>query len=107
MISSRRYKDNIEDMDDASNNIMNLRPVTFNYKNDPTRLLQYGLIAEEVHASFPGIVTYNKVNDPETVRYHDLPVLLLNELQKQHNIIASLMRRVEYLENRGRYEPKA
>jgi trimeric autotransporter adhesin len=104
VISSRRYKENIEDMDAISNNIMNLRPVTFTLKNDPTKERKFGLIAEEVDATFPGLVTYNSAGDPETVRYHDLPALLLNELQKQHNVIAMLQGRIQALENRGRYE---
>lgn len=107
VISSRRYKENINDMDSASNNIMNLRPVTFFMKNDPTKHRQYGLIAEEVNEILPDLVIYNKVGDPESVKYHDLPVLLLNELQKQNNIIAELQRKIEVLENRRRYESKA
>lgn len=102
--SSRRYKENINDMDAASNNIMNLRPVTFFMKNDPTKQRQYGLIAEEVNEIFPDLVLYNKAGDPESVKYHELPALLLNELQKQHNVIAELQRKIEVLENRRRYE---
>ena len=105
--SSRRYKENINDMDNASNNIMNLRPTTFFMKNDPTKQRQYGLIAEEVNEILPDLVTYNKAGDPESVKYHDLPVLLLNELQKQNNIIAELQRKIAVLENRRRYESEA
>ena len=65
--------------------ILDLRPVTFVYNSDATETKQYGLIAEEVDEVFPGIVARNKDGEVETVLYHVLPVLLLNEMQKQHN----------------------
>ncbi len=106
VVSSRRYKQSINAMDDASSNILDLNPVTFTYKNDPTHEKKYGLIAEEVDAVFPDLVIRNKAGDPDSVKYHDLPVLLLNELQKQHNIIAELSRRLDRLEGRSKYESK-
>lgn len=106
VVSSRRYKENISDMDDASRPIMDLRPVTFNLKNDRTHSRKFGLIAEEVDEILPDLVVHNKEGDPETVKYQDLPVLLLNELQRQHNIIAELSRRLQRLEGRAKYESK-
>lgn len=106
VVSSRRYKENISDMDDASRPIMDLRPVTFNLKNDRTHSRKFGLIAEEVDEILPDLVAHNKEGDPETVKYQDLPVLLLNELQRQHNIIAELSRRLQRLEGRAKYESK-
>jgi hypothetical protein len=46
--SSARFKRDIRDMGDASAGLLRLRPVSFRYKQDPNRTLQYGLIAEEV-----------------------------------------------------------
>lgn len=104
VVSSRRYKENVNEMGPKSAPVLDLRPVTFNYKNDPSRELRYGLIAEEVDEVMPDLVVYNKAGVPETVKYHDLPILLLNELQKQHNLIAELSRRLIRLEERSRYE---
>ncbi len=42
------------------------------------------MIAEEVNEVFPEIVARNKDGEIETVVYHVLPVLLLNEVQKLH-----------------------
>jgi hypothetical protein len=74
-------------MADASARLLNLRPVTFRYKK-PNALgekpLQFGLIAEEVAEVLPELVVMNKDGQPETVAYHLLPAMLLNELQKQH-----------------------
>jgi len=91
--SSRRYKEDIEDMAAASDGLLSLRPVTFHYKKafeDGDRPIQYGLIAEEVAEVFPDLVVHNEDGEPETVRYHLLATLLLNELQKQQREFQNL-----------------
>jgi hypothetical protein len=83
--SSRRYKEDIQVMADASERLQQLRPVKFHYKQpDATgeHPIQYGLIAEEVAEVFPELVVRDAQGQPETVAYHLLPALLLNELQK-------------------------
>ena len=90
-VSSRRFKDNIQDMDDYSSAIYDLRPVTFNYNVGEDHSQQSGLIAEEVADILPNLVVNDKQGLPQTVKYHDLPVLLLNEIQK-------LSKRIDELE---------
>ena len=88
--SSRRYKDDIADMDAASSALMKLRPVTFHYKTDQNasgRALQYGLIAEEVAQVYPGLIAHSIDGQVETVMYQFLPSMLLNEYQKQQRRI--------------------
>src|SRR5206468_5760537 len=46
--SSRRFKREIKPMDRASESILALKPVTFNYRSDKKSTPQFGLIAEEV-----------------------------------------------------------
>jgi hypothetical protein len=89
IVSSRRFKRDIEDMGDTSDGVLKLRPVTFRYKPelDASGLRQYGLIAEEVAEVYPDLVVYDKDGQPETVRYHFLTPLLLNELRKQQQTI--------------------
>ncbi len=81
--SSARYKRDIQDMGDASDKLMKLRPVTFRYKADATGTEQYGLIAEEVAKVYPELVIHGPDGKVETVAYHMLPAMLLNEVQKQ------------------------
>lgn len=93
LASSERFKDNIEDMKDASSFIYQLRPVTYTSKQDPQLGQLTGLIAEEVYKTAPYLVSLDKEGKPLTVMYHELPALLLNEIQK-------LNARITELENR-------
>jgi hypothetical protein len=98
--SSRRYKDDVVDMDAASSSLMQLRPVTFHYKSDRDpagRTLQYGLIAEEVAEVNPGLVARSADGQIETVMYQFLPPMLLNEFQKQQRTIAAQARELAEL----------
>ena len=84
--SSRRYKDDIRDMGEASNGLLRLRPVTFRYKEAAVageRPRDFGLIAEEVAEVYPDLVVHSATGEIETVQYHKLVPMLLNELQKQ------------------------
>ena len=81
--SSARFKKDIHDMGDTSDNLMKLRPVTFRYRNDASGERQFGLVAEEVEAVYPEMVTRDEKGQLDGVLYEDLPVLMLNELKKQ------------------------
>jgi hypothetical protein len=89
--SSIRFKEDIQDMGDASSGLMRLRPVTFYHKPEYVegpRTLQYGLIAEEVVQVYPDLVRHDpKTGEPQTVYYHLVNAMLLNEVQKQHRQI--------------------
>lgn len=88
--SSRRVKDHIADMEEASSSLLKLRPVTFYYKSDRNpkgRTLQYGLVAEEVAEVMPGLVAHSADGKIETVYYQFLAPMLLNEYQKQQREI--------------------
>lgn len=84
--SSARTKDNIAPLPpEMSQRVLALRPVQFTYKvpfADGTQPVQYGLIAEEVEQVMPELVAYNDAGEVETVTYHVLPALLLNEVQR-------------------------
>ena len=86
--SSLRFKQDVQDMGEASSRLMELRPVTFHYKSDPNGALHYGLIAEEVNDVVPELVVRDATGQIESVAYHEMPAMLLNELQKQRAQIA-------------------
>ena len=91
--SSRDVKEEILPMGNVSDRLLALRPVTFRYKqadDDGSKPIQFGLIAEEVAESFPELVVYDANGKPETVSYHLLATLLLNEFQEQAVRITAL-----------------
>jgi hypothetical protein len=99
--SSRRYKEDIEDMGEASHDLMRLRPVTFRYKKpftDGSKPIQYGLIAEEVDEVYPDLVAHSADGQIETVKYQVLDSMLLNEVQRQQAEIRRLEERLAKLE---------
>jgi hypothetical protein len=87
--SSARYKEDVRDMGEASDRLMKLRPVSFRYKGHVDDPVQFGLIAEEVEKVLPELVVKNSAGDAETVMYHEMPAMLLNEIQKQKKRIES------------------
>jgi hypothetical protein len=96
--SARRFKEDIHDMGEASSGLLRLRPVTFRYRpeyDDGTRLPQYGLVAEEVAEVYPELVVPDSTGRPLTVRYHQLPAMLLNEVQREHNQVEAQQRHIE------------
>ena len=97
--SSARYKDDIRDMVDASSRLMKLRPVTFRYKGQASDAARFGLIAEEVEDVLPELVVRNVDGEVEAVQYHEMPAMLLNELQKQQRVIEELQQRLAALES--------
>ena|SRR5690348_11789744 len=97
-LSSARFKENIEPINGASEPIYYLRPVTFNYIDDEHRIKNYGLIAEEVAKVLPDLVQFDELDEPLAVNYDELPVLLLNEIQKQRKLIMDLISHVGTLE---------
>ena len=88
--SSARFKDDIQDMGEATEGLLKLRPVTFRYKAQPEGRTQFGLIGEEVEKVMPELVVCSSSGEVETVLYHKMPAMLLNELQKQQRQIEEL-----------------
>ena len=82
--SSRRFKKEIKPMENASEAILALKPVTFHYKSDQRNTPQFGLIAEEVAKANSALVVSDKEGKPYTVRYEAVNAMLLNEFLKEH-----------------------
>jgi hypothetical protein len=72
--SSRRFKQDIKPMNDASEALFALKPVTFRYKKEIDRqgIPQFGLIAEEVEKVNPDLIVRYKEGKANTVRYEQI-----------------------------------
>ncbi len=121
--SSIEVKENIRDTTEQDTAwIYNLRPVMFDYRDPAQGLNQCGLIAEEVAAVHPDIVSYKHeitygpeetdangnpdpsgdrpmivtaTNQPQTVNYRKLTVPMLAEMQKLRNRVMELEAQLE------------
>jgi len=92
LVSSRRFKDEINPMGQASEVIYGLKPVSFRYKKEiePTRPRGFGLIAEDVEKVSPDLVTRGGDGKVNSVRYDQVNAMLLNEFLKEHRKVEEL-----------------
>jgi hypothetical protein len=92
VISSARFKEAIKPMDQASEAILALKPVTFRYKHelDPAGIPQFGLVAEQVEKVNPDLVARDDQGKVNTVRYEAVNAMLLNEFLKEHRKVQEL-----------------
>jgi hypothetical protein len=104
--SSRRFKEAIKPMDQLSEALFALKPVSFHYKKeiDPAGTSQLGLVAEDVEKVNPDLVVRDKEGKPYSVRYDQVNAMLLNEFLKAHRVmqgqgatIARLEKQIETL----------
>jgi Chaperone of endosialidase len=84
--SSRRFKERITPMEEASEALFGLKPVTFRYKKeiDSAGTSQFGLVAEDVENVNPDLVVRDKEGKAYSVRYDQVNAMLLNEFLKEH-----------------------
>jgi trimeric autotransporter adhesin len=84
--SSRRFKEEIKPMEQASEALFALKPVAFRYKKgiDPAGTQQLGLVAEEVEKVNRDLVVRDREGKPYSVRYDQVNAMLLNEFLKEH-----------------------
>lgn len=109
-LSDERFKDNVQDFEDAMGIIRQLRPVTFDWNGLATSYCawhkgsDFGLIAQEVATVLPSVISpiyqhYMRVD------YSKLSALCIAGLQEHDSEIELLKLRITDLENKlSRYE---
>jgi len=105
-VSSRRYKHDIKPMENTSEVLYALKPVSFRYHKeyDASQTLAFGLIAEEVAQVYPDLVGRNPDGEPESVRYEQINAMLLNEFLKEHAKVQRLEAALEAIDKRLRQQ---
>jgi len=93
--SSRRFKEGIKPMGDASETLFLLNPVSFRYKKEvdpeaPQGKSQLGLVAEDIEKVNPDLVVRDKEGKPYSVRYDQVNATLLNEFRKEQRKVEKL-----------------
>ena len=100
--STQKSKDNIVDYEKGLVDVLQLRPVSYTYKQDadvpaPTET-QAGFLAEEVDAlGLTEYVGYDKNGDPESLNYANMVALLTKAIQDLNNKVESLQAEVTAL----------
>jgi hypothetical protein len=92
--SSRSLKENISELsyDDALTTLLSLKPQTYNYINSPDENY-VGFIAEDV----PDLVAHN---DRKSLSSMEFAAVSIAVIKQQQQVIESLLKRVEALENK-------
>lgn len=100
VVSSGRFKDDVQPIADELAPLQRLRAVSYRYKPELGRgnTRQYGLIAEEVAEVMPELAVVDEHGTAESVRYHVLTPLLLAEVQRLERERAALAARLDALE---------
>jgi hypothetical protein len=100
--SSKRNKEAVKPMNDASDELLSLKPVTFRYKKelDPHVIPQFGLVAEDVAKVDPDLVARDEEGKPYSVRYEAMNAMLLNEFLKEHREVEELQATVEEMKEK-------
>jgi hypothetical protein len=99
LTSSKRFKEEIKPMNNASDALFALKPITFRYKKeiDPAGKSQFGLVAEEVEKVNPDLVVRDKEGKPYSVRYDQVNAMLLNEFLKEHRKVEEQQKQIDTL----------
>lgn len=86
-------------MDEASEALFSLEPVTFRYKKemDPLGISQFGLVAEDVEKVSPDLVVRDKEGKPYSVRYDQVNAMLLNEFLRAHRKMEEQQKQIDSL----------
>ena len=100
--SSRRFKEQIKSMEEASTALFELKPVIFRYNKDidSAGTSQFGLVAEEVEKVNPDLVVCDKEVKPYSVRYDQVNAMLLNEFLKEHERVEEQKEQIAVLNSR-------
>jgi hypothetical protein len=90
--SSRRYKHDIKPMDQSSEVLFRLKPVTFRYNKDfdPAERPRWGLVAEDVQEVNPDLIVRNREGKVDSVLWEAVYAMMLNEFLKEHSTVEQL-----------------
>ena len=95
--SSRKVKKNIKPMEDSAK-ILELGPVSFDYKNEALGTNKRGFIAEDVAKILPNLVTPETKDKPATLDYIGMIPYLQDIIKKQEARITALEEKIKSME---------
>lgn len=96
--SDIRFKTNIQPLEYGTETIMQLKPVRYNWKNDPLKMRKIGLIAQEVKPLVPEVVTGDETKEHLGMNYSEIVTVLINTIKNQNQKLQQLKEQLEQLE---------
>ncbi|MGD0342025.1 MAG: tail fiber domain-containing protein, partial [Bacteroidales bacterium] len=96
--SDKSYKKEIKELDQYGiKEILQLQPVTFVHKQDPTNTIQLGFIAQDVIGIIPELVSGTEGN--YGLAYDRISVVLVKAIKEQQKIIEKQQAEIDYLKS--------
>jgi hypothetical protein len=90
--SSKRYKENIRELEINPEKVLHLDPVRFSWKT--TGEEDVGLVAEDVEQLLPDLVIYDREGRPDAVKYDRVTIYLLKVMKDQQERISALEKEI-------------
>ena len=98
--SDRRLKDNIQPIADATDKLMDMKPVTHTWIDNPDESQVHGFIAQEMQEVIPEAITGDaESDDMMSMDYGRITPVIVAALQDALNEIKELKTRIDELEN--------
>lgn len=98
--SDARLKTNIYPLQYGLKEVMNMQPVSYNWKTNPNGEHKIGLIAQQVRTMVPEVVIGDEQRENLGMNYAELVPVLINAIKEQQQQIEELNKRLKTLENK-------
>ncbi len=98
--SDARLKTNIATLDYGLKEVMEMRPVRYNWKTTPGKDPKIGLIAQEVRKIVPEVVTGDESKETLGMNYAELVPVLINAIQQQQKEIDDIEKNITELKKK-------
>jgi Chaperone of endosialidase len=98
--SDVNLKENINVLSESkADNILSLKPITYNYKSDTNKHIHFGFIAQDVEQLYPELVSND--NNYKSVNYIELIPIMIEKMKQMQENIDNLNKKIEALENKS------
>jgi len=98
--SDSRLKTNIDALGYGLNEVMAMKPVRFNWMEDPNGNAKIGFIAQEIRQLVPEVIHGNENKGNLGMNYAELVPVLVNAIQEQQKQIDELKKELAALKNK-------
>ncbi len=98
--SDRRQKKNIQDLNYGLKEVLKLQPVRYNWISDSSNKSNLGLIAQDVRAVIPEVVSGDESKETLGMNYAELVPVLINAIREQQLQIDELKKQVGELQKK-------